>query len=192
MLILGLLGMYFEFWCSSSICHQLLTIFKIGCVHTVHWSQFQWPFSGHPKISWMVPSGFNPSNWPVCFTQSSIPHLGDCSTFAHVYFFWVAAYVLIMLRDTCDSYEEMFGTSQEAVKVIYSSTINTVSILWPSPPGTFHISIGTFFYFIIRCLNQIFFVINFSYFVIKFFHNNSMLKYDNKIGKVNDKKKYDL
>ena len=72
----------------------------------------------------------NPSNRSVCFTQSSIPHLSDCSTFAHVYFFWVAAYVLIMLKDTCDSYEDMFGTSQEAVKVIYSSTINTVSILW--------------------------------------------------------------
>ena len=40
----------------------------------------------------------------------------------------MAAYVLIMLRDTCDYYKEMFGTSQEAVKVIYSSTINTVSI----------------------------------------------------------------
>ena len=38
----------------------------------------------------------------------------------------------------------------------------------PSPPGTFHILIGNFSYFVIRFLNQIFFVINFSYFVIIF------------------------
>ena len=36
-----------------------------------------------------------------------------------------------------------------------------------------------------------FFVINFSYFVITFLLNSSMVKSDNEIGKVNDKKKYD-
>ena len=38
----------------------------------------------------------------------------------------------------------------------------------------------------------IFFVINFSYFVIRFLLNSSIVKSDNEIGKVNDKKKYDL
>ena len=41
----------------------------------------------------------------------------------------------------------------------------------PSPPGTFHILIG-----------------NFSYFVIRFLLNSSIVKSDNEIGKVNDKK----
>ena len=39
---------------------------------------------------------------------------------------------------------------------------------------------------------RFFFVINFSYFVIRFLLNSSIVKSDNKIGKVNDKKKYDL
>ena len=60
--------------------------------------------------------------------------------------------------------------------------------LWPSPPGTFHILIGKFSYFVIKNFNQIFFVINFSYFAIKFLLNSSMVKSDNQIGKVNDKK----
>ena len=46
--------------------------------------------------------------------------------------------------------------------------------LWPSPPGTFHILIGKF-----------------SYFVIRFLLNSSIVKSDNEKGKVNDKKKYD-
>ena len=37
-----------------------------------------------------------------------------------------------------------------------------------------------------------FFVINFSYFVIRFLLNSSVVKSDNKIGMVNDKKAYDL
>jgi hypothetical protein len=53
---------------------------------------------------------------------------------------------------------------------------------------TFHILIGKFSYFVTRFLYQIFFVINFSYFVIRFLLNSSIVKYDNKIGKVNDKK----
>ena len=57
-----------------------------------------------------------------------------------------------------------------------------------SPPGTFHILIGKFSYFVIRFLNQICFVINFSYFVIRFLLNSSIVKSDNEIGKVNDKK----
>ena len=36
-----------------------------------------------------------------------------------------------------------------------------------------------------------FFVINFSYFVIRFLLNSSIVKSDNEIGNVNDKKKYD-
>ena len=40
--------------------------------------------------------------------------------------------------------------------------------------------------------SDFFFVINFSYFVITFLLNSSMVKSDNKIGKDNDKKKYDL
>ena len=36
-------------------------------------------------------------------------------------------------------------------------------------------------------LNHIFFVINFSYFVIRFLRNSSIVKSDNKIEKVNDK-----
>ena len=59
---------------------------------------------------------------------------------------------------------------------------------WPSPPGTIHILIGKFSYFVIRFLNQFFFVINFSYFVIRFLLNISIVKSDNEIGKVNDKK----
>ena len=37
-----------------------------------------------------------------------------------------------------------------------------------------------------------FFVINFSYFIIRFLLNSSIVKSDNEIGKVNDKRKYDL
>ena len=62
------------------------------------------------------------------------------------------------------------------------------NLLGPSPPGTFYILIGKFSYFVIRFLNNIFFVINFSHFVIRFLHNSSIVKSDNKIGKVNDKK----
>ena len=58
----------------------------------------------------------------------------------------------------------------------------------PSPSGTFHTLIGKFSYFVIRFLNHIFFVINFSYFVIRFLLNSSIVKSDNEIGKVNDKK----
>ena len=63
---------------------------------------------------------------------------------------------------------------------------------WPSPPGTFHFLIGKFSFYVIRFLNHIFFVINFSYFIIRFLLNSSIVKSDNEIGKVNDKKKYDL
>ena len=59
---------------------------------------------------------------------------------------------------------------------------------WPSPPGTFHFLIGKFSYFVIRFLNQIFFVINFSYFVIRFLLNSSIVKFNNEIGKFSDKK----
>ena len=52
----------------------------------------------------------------------------------------------------------------------------------------FHILIGKFSYFINRFLNHIFFVINFSYFVTRFLLSSSMVKSDNEIGKVNDKK----
>ncbi len=41
-------------------------------------------------------------------------------------------------------------------------------------------------------LVAIFFIINFFYFVIKFYYRDINNKSDNKIGKVNDKKKYDL
>ena len=58
----------------------------------------------------------------------------------------------------------------------------------PSPPGTFHILIGKFSYFVIRFLNQIFFVIAFSYFIIRFLFNSCIVKSDKEIGKVNDKK----
>ena len=61
-------------------------------------------------------------------------------------------------------------------------------IVWPSPPGTFNILIGKISYFVIRFSNHIFFVINFSYFVIRFLLNSSIVKSDNEIGKVNDKK----
>ena len=59
--------------------------------------------------------------------------------------------------------------------------------LWSSLPGTFHILIGKISYFVTRFLNQIFFVINFSSFVIRFLLNSSIVKSDNEIGKVNDK-----
>ena len=52
--------------------------------------------------------------------------------------------------------------------------------------------IGNFSYFIIRFINQNFFAINFSYFAIIFLLNSSIVKSDNEIGKVNDKKKFDL
>ena len=58
----------------------------------------------------------------------------------------------------------------------------------PSQPGTIHFLIGKFSYFVIRFLYQIFFVINFSYLVIRFLLNRSMVKPNNEIGKVNDKK----
>ena len=58
----------------------------------------------------------------------------------------------------------------------------------PSPPGTFHILIGKFSYFIIIFLNHIFFVVSFSYSIIRFLLNSSIVKSDNEIEKVNDKK----
>ena len=66
------------------------------------------------------------------------------------------------------------------VSLLYiPSTLNTDLIIWQlqwlSPPGTFHILIGKF-----------------SYFVIRFLLNSSMVKSDNEIGKVNDKKNSDL
>ena len=64
------------------------------------------------------------------------------------------------------------------------TTAKKAWILGPSLPGTFHILIG----FVIRFLNQIFFVINFSYFVIRFLLNSSIVKSDNELGKANDKK----
>ena len=60
--------------------------------------------------------------------------------------------------------------------------------MWPSPPGTFHILIGKFSYFVIIFLNHSFFVINHSYFITRFLLNSSIVKSDNEIGKVNDKK----
>ena len=60
--------------------------------------------------------------------------------------------------------------------------------LGPSPPEKFHILIGNFSYFVIKFLNQIFFVINFSYFVIRFLLNSSIVKSDNEFGKANNKK----
>ena len=54
--------------------------------------------------------------------------------------------------------------------------------------GIFHVIIVKFSYFVIRFLNQIFFVINFSYFIISFLFDSSIVKSDNEVGKVNDKK----
>ena len=65
---------------------------------------------------------------------------------------------------------------------------NQVIIDGPSQPGTIHFLIGKFPYFVIR----FFFVINFSYLVIRFLLNSSMAKSNNEIGKVNDKKKSNL
>ena len=61
-----------------------------------------------------------------------------------------------------------------------------------SPSVSSFFPISEFSYYVIRFLNQIFFVINFSYFVIRVLLNSSIVKSDNEIGKVNDKKKYDL
>ena len=58
----------------------------------------------------------------------------------------------------------------------------------PSQPGTIHFLIGKFSYFGISFLYYIFFVINFSYLVIGFLLNSSVVKSNNEIGKVNDKK----
>ena len=60
--------------------------------------------------------------------------------------------------------------------------------LWPSPPGTFHILIGKFSYFVIRFLNQIFLSLTFPILLSDFYFNSSIVKSDNEIGKVNDKK----
>ena len=46
---------------------------------------------------------------------------------------------------------------------------------WPSPPGTFYMLLGKF-----------------SYFVIRFLLNSSIVKSDNEIGKVKRQKTYDL
>ena len=60
---------------------------------------------------------------------------------------------------------------------------------WPSPPGTFHILIGKFSYFIIGFLNHIFLSLSFPIStVIRYLLSSSIVKFDNKIGKVNDKK----
>ena len=52
-----------------------------------------------------------------------------------------------------------------------------------------YLKIEKFPYFVIKSLNQIFSAYNFSYFVIRFLLNSSIVKSDNKIGKVYDKKK---
>ena len=73
---------------------------------------------------------------------------------------------------------------------------NLNSVVWfgnfnklgPSQPGTIHLLIGKFSYFLIRFLYYIFFVFNFSYLVIRFLLNSSMVKSNNEIGKVDDKK----
>ena len=59
---------------------------------------------------------------------------------------------------------------------------------WSSPSVNIFLPISDFSYFVIRFLNRIFFVINFSYFIIRFLLNSSIVKSDNEIGKVNDKK----
>ena len=71
---------------------------------------------------------------------------------------------------------------------LYRIDAQYIRTVRPSPPGTFHILIGKLSYFVIRFLNQILFVINFSYFVIRFLLNGSIVKSDNEIGKVTDKK----
>ena len=58
---------------------------------------------------------------------------------------------------------------------------------WPSPPGTFHILIGKIFYFVVRFLNHIL-SLTFPISLSDFLLNRSIVKYDKKIGKVNDKK----
>ena len=70
----------------------------------------------------------------------------------------------------------------------YPFVITLGAIQWPSQPGTIHFLIGKFSYFVIRFLYQIFFVIKFSYLVIRFLLNSSMVKSNNEIGKVDDKK----
>ena len=57
-------------------------------------------------------------------------------------------------------------------------------VLWLSPTGTFHTLLGKFSYFV-------FFVITFTYFVIRFLLYSSIVKSDNEIGKVMTKR-YDL
>ena len=47
------------------------------------------------------------------------------------------------------------------------------------------------FLFHYQIFKSYFFVINFSYFVIRYFLNSSVVKSDNEIGKVDNKKKYD-
>ena len=53
MLILGLLGMYFE--CCGGICHQVLTFFQIGCGHTVIGHLFFGDLSQKKKLSEIKP-----------------------------------------------------------------------------------------------------------------------------------------
>ena len=67
------------------------------------------------------------------------------------------------------------GTENKVENVYRSSS--SVSTFFP---------ISEFSYFIVKFFNHIFFVINFSYFVTRFLLNSSVVKSDNKIGKVND------
>ena len=61
---------------------------------------------------------------------------------------------------------------------------------WPSQPGTFHFLIVKVGYFISRSLYILdFFVINFSYLVIIFLINRSIVKSNDEVGKVNEEKK---
>ena len=73
-------------------------------------------------------------------------------------------------------------------RCVFKKNWEVYVLVRPSLSGTFHILIGKFSYFVIRFLNHIFFVINFSYVVIRFLLNSSIVKSDNEIGKVNDKK----
>jgi hypothetical protein len=59
----------------------------------------------------------------------------------------------------------------------------------PSPPGTFHILIRKISYFVIRFLNEIFFLsLTFPISLSNFYLvHSSMVKSDDEIGKVNDK-----
>ena len=69
-----------------------------------------------------------------------------------------------------------------------SSQGDPISSLRPSLPGTFHNLNRKNFLFRYHIFQSDLFVINFSYFVIRFLLNISIVKSDNEIGKVNEKK----